>query len=216
MIWCGDWVERGIGVRMEICCGHLSWLAGGLGQDRVLGVHRGDPSLDSYQRVNRDWAAIPFTEVQLQNEERDNNPSTKPTTQNFSCLKNVYRERWNSDWANNEPMTAPTSEPCHVKEPLTLIMIIYYACRQETSITVSGDSSSSSRWRQMLRPVASHQAELGSLVEGWKIEVSNSKGLRISQVDPQSQQSWDHGGSQSLVASTRKHAVVETRHPTHL
>ena len=59
------------------------------------------------------------------------------------------------------------------RSPLTLLIILCYACRQEPHITVSWDASSTSRWRQMQRLTAKHLE--GSLVEEWGIEVSKSE-----------------------------------------
>jgi hypothetical protein len=44
---------------------------------------------------------------------------------------------------------------------LTLLMILCYAYRQELSITVSREASSSSEWKQMQRSRAKHSVELG-------------------------------------------------------
>jgi hypothetical protein len=46
-------------------------------------------------------------------------------------------------------------------QPPILLMILCYACRQELIIIVSWEASSSSRWKQMQKPIAKHQAELG-------------------------------------------------------
>jgi hypothetical protein len=46
-------------------------------------------------------------------------------------------------------------------QPLTLLMILCYACRQEPSMTVFWEASSRSWWRQMQRPTAKHQSEPG-------------------------------------------------------
>jgi hypothetical protein len=43
---------------------------------------------------------------------------------------------------------------------LTLLTILCYTYKQEPSIIVSWEASSSSRWKQMQRPIAKHQAEL--------------------------------------------------------
>jgi hypothetical protein len=58
-------------------------------------------------------------------------------------------------------MTASTwySYPMGEKQPLTLLMILCYACRQESNVTVSWEASSSIRWKQVQRPTAKHQAE---------------------------------------------------------
>ena len=50
--------------------------------------------------------------------------------------------------------------PTRERQPLTLLVILCYACRQESSITVSWEASSSSRWKQIERPAAKHQTEL--------------------------------------------------------
>jgi len=41
-------------------------------------------------------------------------------------------------------------------QPVTLLMILYCACRHEPSITVLLKASSGSGWEQMQRPTAKH------------------------------------------------------------
>jgi len=45
-------------------------------------------------------------------------------------------------------------------QPLTLLIILCYACRQEPSINCHLRASSSSKWKQMQNPTAKHQVKL--------------------------------------------------------
>jgi hypothetical protein len=46
--------------------------------------------------------------------------------------------------------------PMVVSQPLTLLMVLCYACKQEPSITVFWEASSDSWWKQMQRHIAKH------------------------------------------------------------
>ena len=52
------------------------------------------------------------------------------------------------------------------------IMILCYACREESRITVSLEASLSSKWKQMGRPTANIRRSPESLMEESKIKVS--------------------------------------------
>jgi hypothetical protein len=54
-------------------------------------------------------------------------------------------------------------------------MMFFYACRQESSITVSGEAPSSSGERQMRRLTAKHQLELREFVDELAIGLSKSE-----------------------------------------
>ena len=66
----------------------------------------------------------------FQRREGDINPPTKPSTQNLSCLQDVQGSRWSKDWGNNHPMTAPTWDPSHVREPTPNIINDTLLCLQ--------------------------------------------------------------------------------------
>jgi hypothetical protein len=51
--------------------------------------------------------------------------------------------------------------PLGVSQHQTRLMILCHACREEPSIPVSWEDSSSSCWKQMQRFIANHQLELG-------------------------------------------------------
>jgi hypothetical protein len=88
---------------------------------------------------------------------------------------------------------------------LTLLIILCNACRQEEpSITVSGEASSSSGWRQTQRPTAKHQAELR---ESWGrvgCRTEGIRGIRTLQEDAQIQLTWVHGSSHTLNHQPKK------------
>ena len=81
------------------------------------------------------------------------------------------------------------THPIWESQRLTLLMILCYACRQEPSITVCWETSSSSGWRQMQRRTAKCQVELGVLRKCGGIELNKIEGSRTL-----SQLTWDHGG----------------------
>jgi hypothetical protein len=73
-------------------------------------------------------------------------------------------------------------------------MIFCSACKQESSIIVSWEASSSYWWKQMHRPTAKHHVV--HFMKKWGIELNKPEGSRITQEDLQSQLVWAHGSSQ--------------------
>jgi hypothetical protein len=63
------------------------------------------------------------------------------------------------------------AHPIGERQPLTVVMILLYVCKQEPCITVSWEASSSSGWKHMQRSIAKHQMELrefcGSGGQNW-------------------------------------------------
>jgi hypothetical protein len=80
-------------------------------------------------------------------------------------------------------MVVQNWDSAHEKEPiLTVLMILCYACRQESNITVLWEAPLSRWYQQMWRPTAKHETELGEFcgkswrtIEGLK-EVRDSTG----------------------------------------
>jgi hypothetical protein len=68
-------------------------------------------------------------------------------------------------------------------QSLALLVILCYACKQDPSIIVSKEVSSSSEWKQTERPTAKHHQELGSLVKEWGIGFREPEWLRTPQED---------------------------------
>ena len=95
-------------------------------------------------------------------------------------------------------------------------MILYYTCRQEPSIIITREASSSTGWEQMKRPTATYQAEVresckrggGRILEGRSIKDTASTGLTESTNLTQS-----HGGSKSL---NKEPKSVQTLDPVHV
>jgi hypothetical protein len=50
-------------------------------------------------------------------------------------------------------------------QPLKLLILISYACRQEPNITISCEVTSSSGWKHMQRLIAKNQVELREFCE---------------------------------------------------
>jgi hypothetical protein len=64
------------------------------------------------------------------------------------------------NWGNSQLMTGPTWNPSHKSQPGTLLMTLFYACRQEPELTVFWEASSSNDGN-MQRPTVKQQVELG-------------------------------------------------------
>jgi hypothetical protein len=76
--------------------------------------------------------------------------------------------------------------------PLTLLMIFYYTCRQEPSISVIREASDGHRCRD---PQPNLKSSLGNPVEDGK-EGLEPEGSRTPQVNLQNQLIWAHGDSE--------------------
>jgi hypothetical protein len=53
---------------------------------------------------------------------------------NLSCLQDVQGWRWNENWGNSQTMTHLTWDAMWQNQPLALLMILNYACRQHNSL----------------------------------------------------------------------------------
>jgi hypothetical protein len=83
---------------------------------------------------------------------------------------------------------------------LILLMIFFYACIQETSITVLWEALPSSRLKHA--DTYSHRWRLGTFIEELREGLKDLMEMGAPQGDQQSQQTWTPGGSQSLSHQT--------------
>jgi hypothetical protein len=70
------------------------------------------------------------------------------------------KDRAEIEGMTNQCLSQLETHPMGESQPLMLLMIFCYGCRQEPSISVSWEASSSNWWKQMQRPTAKHQAEV--------------------------------------------------------
>jgi hypothetical protein len=122
-------------------------------------------SWDFYKwRIQKMKWPSPVARWGFQWRKEDINPLLKSSAQNMSCLKDMQRLRWSRNWGNSLPITGPTWDPFHVREPtLGVINDLCYAGRQEPSVTVSWEASSGSRWNRCRDPQPNTRRSQGVL-----------------------------------------------------
>jgi len=99
----------------------------------------------------------------------------------------VCRDKGKADIEGPTNQWLPQSE-IHLmwqRQPLTVLTLLWFTCRQKSSTPVSGEASLSS-WR----PQSVLRWSLGSLVEEWGRVVSRLEGLKTLQEVPYNQIPW--------------------------
>jgi hypothetical protein len=127
--------------------------------------------------------------------DRGTNILTKISTQNLSCIQEMQaqeKEQRPRGWPDqlDQPDQLET-HPIGKYQPLTLLMILCYACRQE--YVVLWEATPSSWLRQIQMYTATSGWSLGTLLEGKDEGLWAPKGIRIPQEDQWSQLTWSLG-----------------------
>ena len=93
------------------------------------------------------------------------------------CLR-IWMEQTRREWMVHQWLGQLETHGTGESQSLTLLIILCCDCRQEPRITASWEASSSSMWKQMQKPIAKHQAELGESCEkiGDRIEWAQREG----------------------------------------
>jgi hypothetical protein len=133
--------------------------------------------------------------------EGDINPHTKPSTQ----ICPAYKMKMDKDGAEIEGMVnqglahLETIHPMGDSQPLTLLLVLCYACRQdaETHSQISGRAS-------------------GVFWKNGRIRLSKLERSRTPQEDFQSQLTWAHMGLTETEPPTKDQAGAGHRLPTYL